>query len=73
MMPRHVWARLLPVAGAVLLLAVLGACATPPAVSPPEGFAVYDDPRIVCAVSPDELYRERRGAIRESLESIGSE
>ena len=36
-----------------LLLAVLSACATPPSVTPPSGFAVYDDPDIVRAVSPE--------------------
>ena len=35
------------------LLAVLSACATPPPVTPPSGFAVYDDREVVRAVSPE--------------------
>jgi hypothetical protein len=36
-----------------VLLAALGACATPPPVTPPTGFAVYDESEIVRAVSPE--------------------
>ncbi len=71
--------------GATLLLAVLGACATPPAVTPPEGFAVHDDPEVVRAVSPEGVrFRVRyeahepeqtlefwREALRRHLERSG--
>jgi hypothetical protein len=71
--------------GATLLLAVLGACATPPPVMPPEGFAVYDDPEVVRAVSPEGVrFRVRyeahepeqtlefwREALRRHLERSG--
>ncbi len=50
---RPVRAWLLPVAGATLLLAVLSACATAPPVTPPAGFAVYDEAEVVRAVSPE--------------------
>lgn len=50
---RPVRAWLQPVAGATLLLAILSACATSPPVTPPTGFAVYDEAEIVRAVSPE--------------------
>ena len=49
--PARAW--LLPVAGATVLLAILSACATSPPVTPPVGFAVYDEAEVVRAVSPE--------------------
>jgi hypothetical protein len=50
---RPVRAWLPTVAGATLLLAILSACETPPPVTPPTGFAVYDETEVVRAVSPE--------------------
>lgn len=68
--PGRVRAWLLTAAGATLLLAVLSACTTPPSVTPPSGFAVYDDPRIVRAVSPEGVRFHVRYEAHEPVQSL---
>ncbi|MFP4565090.1 MAG: hypothetical protein ACLFNX_01220 [Spirochaetaceae bacterium] len=58
-------------AGAVAAtIALLATCAGTPSVVPPEGFAVYDDPEIVRAVSPEGVRFRVRYEAHEPEQSL---